>query len=170
GFNNLRSWNFNITAEDQDNYKSYHNPIIGETVDEFGVYAYTEIVSVGWPTITGNPGTTAVADSNITVLTRSNSNYSLSVDLDQLNHISHPTAHLSNTTVSLRGGNITLATPFPGTGPLYIWGNGLPGYQPGENNGTIKTTNDLEYRIAIPLAQIPGDYRGTIRYKLTTET
>ena len=170
GYNDTWSWNFNITVEDQSGYKSYDNPIIGETVDEFGVYSYTEIVSVGWPTITGNPGTNAIADSNITIGTRSNGNYSLAVDLDQLDHTSNPTANMANTTVSLRGGNLTSVTPFPGTGPLYLWGNSNPPYQAAENNDTIKTTSDVEYRCAIPLAQLPGDYTGTIHYHLVTQT
>lgn len=170
GYNDTWSWNFNITIEDQSGYKSYDNPIIGETVDEFGVYSYTVIITAGWPTITGNPGTTAIADTNITITTRSNGNYSLSVDLDQLNHKSHPTANMANTTVLLRGGNLTSITPFPGTGPLYLWGTGDPSYQTAENNDTIKYTNDVEYRIAIPLSQYPGDYNATIYYDLKTET
>jgi hypothetical protein len=170
GYNDTFSWNFNISIEDQGGYMSYHNPIIGETVDEYGVYSYTEIVSVGWPTITGNPGTTAIADNPITVESRSNGNYSLSVDLDQLDHTSNPTANMANTTVSLQGGNLTAITPFPGTGPLYIWGTDDPDYQSAVNDTTITSTSDIEYRIAIPLAQLPGDYQGTLRYHLTTET
>ncbi|UCF12603.1 MAG: hypothetical protein JSW06_11325 [Thermoplasmatales archaeon] len=170
GFNDTRSWNFNITVEDQSGYASYNNPILGETIDEFGVYSYTEIVSAGWPTITGNPGSTAIADSNITIETRSNNNYSLSADLDQLNHTSNPTANMPNTTVSLRGGNLTSVTPFPGTGPLYLWGTNGPSYQVAENNGTSLITNNVEYRIAIPLAQLPGDYNATIYYRLITQT
>jgi hypothetical protein len=170
GFNDTWSWNFNITAEDQSGYKSYNNPIVGETINEFGVYSYTEIVSAGWPTITGNPGTTAIASSNITIETRSNGNYSLSVDLDQLNHTSHPTANMSNTTVSLRGGNLTSVTPFPGTGPLYLWGTSGPSYQAAENNNLSLSTSDVEYRCTIPLAQLPGDYNATIYYHLRTQT
>ena len=170
GYNDSFSWNFNISVEDQGGYMSYHNPIIGETVDEYGIYIYTEIGSVGWPTITGNPGTTAIADSPITVESRSNGNYSLSVDLDQLDHTTNPTANMANTTVSLTGGNLTAVTPFPGTGPLYIWGTGDPDYQSAVNDTTITTTSDIEYRIAIPLAQLPGDYQGILRYHLTTET
>jgi len=77
---------------------------------------------------------------------------------------------MANTTVSLRGGNLTSITPFPGTGPLYLWGTGDPSYQAAENNGIIKYTNDVEYRIAIPLSQYPGDYNATIYYDLITET
>ena len=171
GFNDTWSWNFNITAVDQGSYPSYHNPTIGESVDEFGVYAYTEVASGGWPTISGNPGTTAIASSNITVVHRSNNNYTLSVDLDQLDHTANPTANMANTTVSLRGGNLTTITAFPGTGPLHIWGNSTePYYQAAENNNISHSTSDVEFRIAIPLSQLPGDYTGTLRYYLTTET
>jgi hypothetical protein len=170
GFNDTFSWNFNFTVVDQPGYKSYDNPIIGESVDEFGVYSYTQIVSVGWPTITGNPGTTAIADSNISIDTRSNNNYSLSVDLAQLDHKTNPTANMANTTVSLRGGNLTSVTSFPGSGPLYLWGNSNPAYQSAENDGTVKTTSNIEYRITIPLSQLPGDYTATIYYRLMTQT
>jgi len=156
-------------VEDQSGNMSYENPIIGETVDEFGVYSYTEMISVGWPTITGNPGSTAIADSNTTVETISNGNYSLSVNLSQLDHTSHPTANMANTTVSLRGGNLTSVTAFPGNGPLYLWGNSDPSYQWAENNSNNKITNDVEYRIAIPLTQLPGDYTGDLYYHLVTE-
>jgi hypothetical protein len=169
GYNDSRSWNFNITAEDQSGYKSYQNPIIGETIDEFGIYIYTEIASAGWPTITGNPGTTAIADSNITIETRSNGNYSLSVDLDQLNHTTVPTANMPNTTVSIRGGNLTAVTPFPGTRPLYLWGTSDPFYQSAENDNLSKYTDDVEFRCTIPLAQLPGDYNATIYYHLRTQ-
>ena len=170
GYNDTWSWNFNFSVEDQGGYMSYDNPIVGETVDEFGVYSYTEMISVGWPTITGNPGTTAFADSNITVVTRSNGNYSLSVNLSQLDHNSNPTANMANTTVSLRGGNLTSVTAFPGDGPLYLWGTNESDYQAAENDDTIKTTSDVEYRIAIPLSQLPGDYTGDLYYHLVTET
>ena len=170
GYNDIWSWNFNITVEDQSGYMSYDNPIIGESTDEFGVFSYTEIVSVGWPTITGNPGTTAIADSNISIVTRSDGNYSLSVDLDQLDHVSNPTANMANTTVSLRGGNLSSVTAFPGTGPLYVWGNDDPSYELAEDDGISRSTSNLEYRIAIPLSQLPGDYTGTLRYHLITQT
>ncbi len=169
-YDDLWSWNFNITAVDRSGYLSYDNPIIGESINEIGVYTYTEIVSIGWPTISGNPGTTAIASSNITIQTRSNGNYSLTVDLDRLDHVSNPIANMANTTVSLRGGNLTAVTPFSGIGPQYLWGTNEPDYQFAEDNDTIKNTPDLEYRIAIQLAQLPGDYQGTIRYKLITET
>jgi len=168
GYNDAFSWNFNITAETVLGYKSYDNPVVGETVDEFGVYTYTEIISAGWPTIIGNPGTTAIANSNITIQTRSNGNYSLSVDLDQLDHTTNPAASMSEEIVFLRGGTLAL-TNFSTTVPLYLWGADTPAYQVAEDNGILKTTSDVEYSIAIPLAQLPGDYTAPIYYRLITE-
>jgi hypothetical protein len=170
GHNDVNSWNFNITAVDANGNLSYFNPTTNESLGEFGVYSYSEITSVGWPSITGEPGEVQIADSNITVQLRSNNNFSLSVDLDELDHDSNPLEHIDNTTVSLRGGNLTTITQFPGTGPLYLWGVSEPDYQVAQDDGTLNTTSDIEYRMAIPLFTIPGDYTGILRYKLTTET
>ena len=171
GHNDTWSWNFNITVLDFEGYYSYHNPIIGETVDEFGVYSYTEIVSAGWPTITGTPGTTAIADSNVTIITRSNGNYSLSVDVDQLNHTSHPTANMSNTTVWARGGDLDTKQTFSGIRPIFLYGNySSSTYNVALANDTNLATTDIEYRCSIPLVQLPGDYNATIRYCMKTQT
>ena len=174
GYDDLWSWNFNITAVDLSNYKSYDNPTAGESIGEFGVYTYTEIISVGWPVIIGNPGTTATVhdaggSGNISIETRSNGNYSLAVDLDQLDHESNPTANMSNTTVSIRGGDVDSPQAFPGNGPVYLYGGSGPSYRWAQNDSISFSTDDIEYSIAIPIAQTPGDYTGTIRYKLTTE-
>ena len=93
----------------------------------------------------------------------------MSVDLDQLNHTSNPTANMANSTVSLGGGNLTSVTAFPGDGPLYLWGTDEPDYQDAENDSASKFTTDVEYRCAIPLAQLPGVYTATIYYHLITE-
>jgi len=171
GHNDLWSWNFNITVLDFQGYYSYHNPIVGETVDEFGVYSYTEIVSAGWPTITGNPGTTAVADSNISVTTRSNGNYSFSVNVDTLQHTTNPGATMANTTVWARGGDLDSLQNFTGSWPIYFYANYTNNeYNEALPNGTSLLTDDIEYRCSIPLTQLPGDYEATIRYYMITET
>ena len=170
GHNDANSWNFNITVTDSNGNLSYFNPTTNDSLGEFGVYSYSEIISVGWPTISGNPGEVVIADSDITVELRSNGNFSLSVDLDELDHDSNPSEHISNTTVYLQGGNLTTPTQFPGTGPVFIWGASDPDYQWAQNDTTLNTTDDIEYRMAIPLFTIPGDYTGTLRYVLETET
>ena len=110
GFNDLWSWNFNITVLDAEGYYSYNNPAVGETINEFGVYSYTEIVSAGWPTIVGNPGENVSVNDpggggNITLVTRSNGNYSLSVDVDNLTHTIIPGEKITRDNVWVRGGD-----------------------------------------------------------------
>lgn len=172
----LWSWNFNITAVDAGGNRSYDNPTAGESVGEFGVFTYTEIVSVGWPVIVGAPGSTWTVDDpggsgNITVRARSNGNYSLDVDLDQLNHtiLGGEAANMSNSTVSVRGGNVSSPTQMGTPSEVYIWGSSDGTPQWALNDTTYFDTTDIEYRIAIPLAQTPGKYTGTLHYHLVTE-
>ncbi len=78
------SWNFIITVTDSG--EDAPNPITIWITDEFGVYSYSEIVGAGWPTIIGHPGENATANSNISLITRSNGNYSLSTDVTTFVH------------------------------------------------------------------------------------
>ena len=169
GINDIWSWNFNITVDDASGYHSYDNPITGETVNEFGVYSYSEIVTAGWPSLTGSPGSNATG-TNISIQTRSNGNFSLSVDVDQINHTTHPSANMSNQTVWVQGGDLDTSTNFTGTAPIFYYGSAAPTYHISDNSNTSLTTSDLEYKCSIPLAQLPGDYTATIRYHLTTQT
>ncbi len=164
--NDAYSWNFNISVTDSG--ESAAEPKSCWINDEFGVYSYAEVASAGWPTIAGNPGQNATADSNITLITRSNGNYSLTVDVDNLLHKVHPTANMSNGTVWVRGGNLTTSSNFTGSGPLYLYGSNST-YENAEDNNIGKTTSDIEYKCNIPLGQQTGDYEATIRYRLSTE-
>jgi len=164
--NDAYSWNFNISVTDSG--EGALGPLYDWINDEFGIYSYAEVASVGWPTIAGNPGQNVTAASNITLITRSNGNYSLSVDVDNLLHTTHPTANMSNGTVWVRGGNLTASSNFTGSGPLYLYGSNST-YENAEDNITGKTTSGIEYKCDIPLGQQTGDYEATIRYQLTTE-
>ena len=173
GYDDLWSWNFNITAEDQSGYKSYDNPTKGESIGEFGIYTYTEILSVGWPSIVGNPGTTANVNDpggsgNITIQTRSNGNYSLSVNITDLTHKVNPSYTLANTSISTSGGELTSLTLFDGNNEQWYYG-GVGSYTNAANNDNILITNDLGWAVVIPLGQYPGDYNATIYYHLMTE-
>jgi hypothetical protein len=169
GYNDTWSWNFNITCDDASGYHSYDNPIIGETIDEFGVYSYTEIVSTGWPSITGNPGDTpAYNDSYITIETRSNGNYSFSVDVENLTHKTVPTYFMQNTSIYTAGGDLSPLSAFPGNSPQYYFG-ALGAYKSAENNGSSLTTTDFEWAVDIPIGQYPGDYNATIYYHLRSQ-
>jgi hypothetical protein len=156
----LQSWNFIIYADDGGNV-SFIN-------DEFGVYSYSEIVSAGWPTITGNPGENATADSNITLVTRSNGNYSLSVDVGNLTHETHPTANISRDAVWIRGGDLAISTNFTAIiGIIYLYGSAVT-YHLAEADDTSLSTSNIEYKCNVPLGQMAGDYTAPIRYHLRT--
>jgi hypothetical protein len=175
GYNDTWSWNFNITVIDDDGYKSYNNPTVGETIDEFGVYSYTEIVSAGWPVIVGNPGTTSsVIDpdgsGNITIETRSNGNYSLAVNVTNLTHLQNSNWYIQNTSIQTRGGDLSTLTNFNGDNPRYYYNGSGAGYNSAETDDTSLTTNDVEWAVQIPAAQQAGDYEAQIFYHLRTET
>lgn len=161
--NDIFSWNFFVFIEDAEGY----NQTIS---DEFGVYSYTEVVSAGWPVVIGNPGTLAVAQSNITVVTRSNGNYSLSVDVDNLTHKTFPGAWMSRDNVYVRGGDLDVSQNYTAlSGVIWLYGSDTT-YHPSEDNGTNVTTSDVEYKCNIPWGQMAGDYTATIEYHLRTQT
>jgi len=175
GHNDTWSWNFNITSDDSAGYHSYDNPIIGETINEYGVYGYTEIVSAGWPVIIGNPGTTASVNDpggsgNITIVSRSNGNYSLSVNVDNLTHRDNPSYIIQNTSIQTQGGDLTPLTNFPGNAVLWYYGSAVPTYHTAENNATSLSTSDVEWAVIIGIGQQPGDYNATIYLHLGTQT
>jgi hypothetical protein len=166
--NNTWSWNFNITVTDSGENNS-DEKLTSYATDEFGVYSYSEIVSSGWPTILGTPNTLATADSDVSIVTRSNGNYSLSVLVDDLVHTVVNSITFSNETLWLQGGDLDTSTNFSsGGGPLYYYGS-LSTYHVAENNDTSKTTSDLEYKCQIPLGQQTGVYNATIHYNLKTQ-
>ena len=77
-FNDIWSWNFKISVKDSGENASGPNTV--SVIDEFGVSSYTEIVIAGMPSIQGIPGNVS-AISSVNITTRSNIDYSLSVDL-----------------------------------------------------------------------------------------
>jgi hypothetical protein len=161
-----KSWNFVIDVTDSG--EDAPNPISIWVTDEFGFYSYSEIVSAGWPTIIGHPGENATANSNITLVTRSNGNYSLTVDVENLTHRTFPTATISRDRIWVRGGDLNVFDNFTAlTGAIYFYGF-VGVYHLAEANGTNVITNDVEYKCNIPFGQMAGDYAAPIRYHLMT--
>jgi hypothetical protein len=187
-FDNTWSWNFNITVENEgerwgpaqdsdgiDRYKSW-------VFDEFGIYSYTEIVSADDATIFGAPGErhstngsswyndnfNSGESTNVTVKTRSNGNYSMTVNVSDLLHSAHinnpsgsgsvnpsgwtdPYAlQINNSHIFVRGGNRTQSVNFSTDNDaetvwLYGYGDntGTPSaWQIHEVNGTCKYTGE----------------------------
>ncbi|RLF57542.1 MAG: hypothetical protein DRN27_07570 [Thermoplasmata archaeon] len=171
-FDNPWSWNFNITIENSgenwgssddsdgiDRYKSWVR-------DEFGVYSYTEIVSAENVDIYGAPGErhstngsswynanfNGGTSTNVSVRTRSNGNYTLTVNVSDLKHVADNSQTLDNSTIFVRGGNRTNSINFDDSGQSVIYlygfgsGNGTLGsitsWQTHEVNGTWKDTGE----------------------------
>jgi hypothetical protein len=177
--NNTWSWNFNITVANRGEnwsnirYKSW-------VLDEFGVYAYSEIVSAGWPVIYGRPGGKFSTNStswfnsnsqNISLRTRSNGNYSLCVNLSDLKHSADSSILLDNETIYVRGGTNVTSVNFSDTHRKVIWlygegsndGSSVTTWEVSEVNGTCKYTGEAgdDSRPALyPPGYTSGDYNG----------
>lgn len=164
--NDVESWNFLIEVIDSG--EDAPGPITIWVTDEFGIYSYSEIVSAGWPTIIGHPGENATANSNITLVTRSNGNYSLTTDVENLTHRTFPAATMSRDRIWVRGGDLNDFDNFTAvSGSIYFYGY-TGTYHLAQANGTNVMTDDVEYKCNIPLGQIAGDYVAAIRYHLIT--
>ena len=161
GFNDAKSWNFNITVNTSSGSSSYVN-------NEYGIYSYSEISSADDPNMNGAPGSRATA-SAITVITMANANFSLSVDLNAtIDHIDgNPEHNMSNTTVGVAGGNLTEAN-FDGNNPLYIWGTNST--YASHNVDTYQNSTSVTFHCDIPYGQFPGQYTSLVYYHLKLET
>jgi hypothetical protein len=173
GFDDAWSWNYNITIFTEDGYFSYDNPTASEGINEFGVYTYSEIVSVGWPSIVGIPGRMAYTNdtggsNNISMTTRTNGNYSLGVEVENLTHLTAPANTISNETIYTAGGDLSL-TNFSFGSALYYYG-GAATYRWARNDTTSMDTDPIQWAVDITLGQYPGDYNATIYYHLATQT
>ncbi|MBS3801405.1 MAG: hypothetical protein KGY65_01505, partial [Candidatus Thermoplasmatota archaeon] len=166
-YNNL-SWNFNITVEDQDGYQSW-------VKNEFGVYRYTEIISAENPGIVGFPGANfSATDGNgsgyIEIVTCSNGNYNLSVNMQDLIH-EHMASHTINkSNVYVKGGDRTSFKNLLTT--VYLYGGSQDGmdeyHSPTPSNNSVSTTN-IEYQCYIPDGQLAGEYTSPLYYHLHTQ-
>lgn len=165
--NDFWSWNFEISVIDSGENASEISTT--SIVDEFGVYTYTEIASIGVPNMQGRPGENSTTDSSVTLYTRSNLDYSLSVDIDTFKHETHSKAKISNQTMWVLGGDLTNFTNFNGSAPVYLYGSSAT-YADADDNNLIKTTNNVDYKCSIPFAQLPGNYTAKMYYQLETPT
>lgn len=166
-FNNF-SWNFNISIVDRDNHTSW-------VADEFGVYRYSEILNAQNPSIVGYPDSNfSVNDvggsGNISIITCSNGNYSLSVDISNLTHDHKPSHTIDEKNVYVQGGDRSAFRSL--STPVYLYGgsqDGMPAYHQAETSGILKNTSNVEYKCYIPHGQLAGKYSSRIYYNLRVE-
>ena len=164
--NDIWSWNFEISVTDggEGTYKATTSSIF----DEFGVNSYTEIISVGMPSLNGLPGENVSDISSLSIKTRSNIDYSISVDLDDLVHEHNPSAKILKDTMWVRGGNLIDFMNFDNSSPIFFYGS-LINYKKADDNDTMKITNNIDYKCNVPIGQIPGNYYTTVRYKINAK-
>lgn len=165
-FNDLFSWNFKISVFLTPTGVS--EPKSASVIDEFGVNSYQEIVSIGMPYIKGYPGDEALSNKNITIVTRSNTNYTLSVDLDTFIHELHPTASFSNKTLCIKGGNLNSFMNFTGFRSIFLYGSPNNPVN-ADNNNISKITDNIRFKCSIPLTQLSGNYRANMYIKLKSK-
>jgi len=152
-----RSWNFKIEVVTEGGNVTW-------VVGEFGVYHYCAIVSVGDPSASGLPGHNVTADP-ITLIHRANANFSISVNVSDLQETNGYDS-IPNTSVGLKGGDKTSASNFDGTHPIYIYGSATPTYHAHDLNGTSHTTNDIIFHCNIPYGTLAGTYTSNVYYHL----
>jgi hypothetical protein len=152
------SWNFKIEVNTSSAQSS-------NVKDEYGIYRYTDISSAGNPSMSGPPASKATA-SAITVVTRANENYSLSVEINST--LDGPGAYtMPNTTVGVAGGDLA-ETNFGGAGPLYIYG-GAATYR-AHDVDTYERSTSTTFHCDIPFGQFPGQYTSLVYYHLKVDT
>ncbi len=194
--NNTWSWNLNISITNKgqrSNGGTYTDgPYTTWILDEFGTYTYTEIVSAGGNiNIQGAPGANYSTNStnpfnsgtsqNITIQTRSNGNYSLTVHIDDLLHTAANTLGynrttapnyliLENDTIWIQGGTRTTPINFSDANSRYwinLYGtcNTTTGqtttYEQHETNGTSKYTGETAEDDESNGNLYPNDYNQT---------
>ncbi|RLF59363.1 MAG: hypothetical protein DRN27_02855 [Thermoplasmata archaeon] len=164
---NKWSWNFNISVTDsgEDNGNI---PLMTTIKNEFGVYAYTEILSTVDPSIQGSPGNNCTASSNVSILTCTNGNYSLTVNITDLNH-TQSSDIIDNGNVYVRGGNRSIFKSLQNS--VYIYGggeDGMPNSEFATAFGDTYNTSNIQYRCDIPIGTLAGLYTAEIRYHLKT--
>ena len=184
-FNDLGSWNLNITIFDRTT-----TSIRESKYDEFGIYAYTEISVHNNPGGQGFPGSLVELSPPTVIGVRSNIPYYVKVNISDMVGTRNP-AHIidrgnvevrnSHSDVNATNSDISVWTSFTsgGTDALYVWGNGSSMYQmPNLANGTwsaglqegysdVDVSTSVFWRIFIPPSTPDDHYRATVVIEIT---
>ncbi|MBN2603188.1 MAG: hypothetical protein JXA91_03540 [Candidatus Thermoplasmatota archaeon] len=161
--NDIWSWNFEISVT--DNGKNAGGSRSVYVVDEFGISSYQEVVCTGTPSIHGIPGENASADKNISIITRSNVDFLLLIDVTTFYHESYSDSFFSNNSIWIRGGGLSKFENFNGFEPVYLFGS-RSSFIDSDDSNIIKKTDNVQFKCDIPMAVMPGNYTATVNYKL----
>jgi hypothetical protein len=164
--NDIWSWNFKISVTDDGRNSSL--PLTVYVVDEFGISSYQEFVSAATPSIHGIPGENSSADRNISIITRSNVDFSLLIDVSTFYHESYSESSFSNKSMWIRGGALSQFENFNGFEPVYLFGSRIS-YLNSDISNIVKKTDNIQFKCDIPMAIMPGNYTAIVNYKLNAK-
>ncbi len=179
-FNDINSWNFNVTVYDSANKNANQ-----AMYDEFGIYAYTAISSASNPSGSGPPGSNITLSPDSEVAVQSNLQYYVTVNVTDLTSASGNTIPRSNIYVrnshvdnSSAPTDIENFTAFSGNGALWIWGNSSgPVYMDPMANGTYSaglhygydtgTYTPITWKVWVPPVTPEDHFTATITYSIS---
>jgi len=171
GFNDLNSWNFNITAYDDLNINS--TPI----EDEFGVYKYVEVTADNDPSGAGRPGMLAPLSPSMNITSSANYRFNLNVSIN----------NLTDGTNNISAEQVEMFWTSDGGGTTYGWrafsfsnesyDDNYTDYYYGSDaiwqspfvNGSFNTTV-VNWRVDIPVAQPEGTYTSPVYIRIEADT
>ena len=164
-WNDLYSWNFNITVRDSLNLSA-------SKIDEYGVYQHTSVTADSdWVDVAALPGFSD--DSSIVTLTySSNYDYDLSIYFEEnLTHTTQSSYYINisdNVTIKADadlGDDITSDKTFQGIGEVNAIDifNISGTYQ---TDGTSQSV-DVQFRVYIPLGTMGGKYTARVATKIS---
>ena len=163
GFNDLNSWNFNITAYDDWNINS--TPI----KDEFGVYKYVEVTADNDPSGAGRPGMLAPLSPSMNITSSANYRFKLDTSIQ----------NLTTGTENISAERVEILWTSDGGATNYGWRafsflnetskNNFTEYQYGDGaawqnpfvNGSFNMTV-MNWRVDIPVSQPEGTYTSPV--------
>jgi len=170
GFNDLNSWNFNITAT--DDLGANNTPVH----DEFGVYKYVEVTANNDPMGAGRPGMLAQLYPSMHVNSSANHNFKLNVSI---NNLTDGTNNISAEQVEIlwsSDGGITTYGWRPFTFANESYKDNYTEFQFGDDgswqapfvNGSFNHTV-MDWRVDIPVSQPEGTYTSPVYIRIEAE-
>ena len=172
-YDDLNSWNFNITAYDGNEAHTIADDD-GTTGLEFGVLKYTE-VSVGndWAAGSIAPGSSGTANKQ-TITYYSNDDFVLKIELDSTLYCAIPSETIAVTNIEVTAAgdsndDITSDTAFTAENTpieiLSLTSGNIHGDHSVYNGNTTQAspaTIDIEFKVTVPFGTLAGDFTADI--------
>ncbi len=188
-FNDINSWNFNITIYDKDKPDTAKET----KYDEFGIYAYTEITVKNNPSGQGFPSAVVDLSPPTVIGVRANLPYYVKLNISDLVGVRNSSHKITRENVDVKNehpdanstnSEISTWRPFSaaGNGPFSVWGNQSSGgagqSMPNLPDGTWSAGMEFGYsdsdvstpvywRIHIPPSTPDDQYQSTVVVEIT---